>query len=166
VCGPFQSDSSDWKAARFSIPDSEGPTMSYRIMGLGSLIACMLFLVVAPRPIRAADDAFTFEIFQDKEKEYRWRLKQGEDIIATAGQGYKEKASCKKGIESIKKGLANDKDKFEIYEDKAKAFRWRIKASNGQTVAAANKGYKDKAECEKVVEQIKKGVAKAEIVEK
>jgi uncharacterized protein YegP (UPF0339 family) len=139
--------------------------MVQRMIGLGSLIACVLF-VVAPRETRAADgDALKFEVFQDKEKEYRWRLKQGDEIVGTAGQGYKEKASCKKSIDSIKKGLENDKDKFEVYEDNAKAFRWRLKASNGQVVAAANKGYKDKAECEKVIERIKKGMPKAEIVE-
>jgi len=104
-------------------------------------------------------------VFEDKEKEFRWRLKHGDDILGTAGQGYKEKASCKKAIEGIKKGLENDKDKFEVYEDNAKAFRWRLKAANGQIVAAANKGYKDKADCEKVIELIKKGIPKAEVVE-
>jgi uncharacterized protein YegP (UPF0339 family) len=142
----------------------EGLAMLHRMIGFGSLFVCVLCLV-APRPVRAADDALKFEVFQDKEKEYRWRLKHGDEIVATAGQGYKEKASCKKAIESIKKGLANDKDKFEVYEDSAKLFRWRIRASNGQIVAAANKGYKAKGECEKVVEQIQKGVAKAEVVE-
>jgi uncharacterized protein YegP (UPF0339 family) len=139
--------------------------MSRRIVGFGSLFV-FLSLPLAVSALRAADgDPLKFEVFEDKEKEYRWRLKQGEEIIGTAGQGYKEKASCKKGIEGIKKGLESDKDKFEIYEDNAKAFRWRIKASNGQIVAAANKGYKEKAACEKVVEVIKKGAPKAEVVE-
>ena len=114
----------------------------------------------------AADkDAFTFEVYEDKAKEFRWRLKQGDDILGTAGQGYKEKSSAKKAIESIKKGLENDKDKFEVYEDKGKEYRWRLKAANGQIVAASNKAYKDKADCDKVVDMIKKGVPKAEVVE-
>jgi uncharacterized protein YegP (UPF0339 family) len=139
--------------------------MSRRILGLGSLLVLALPLV-GPALLRAADsDVLKFEIFEDKEKEFRWRLKHGDEILGTAGQGYKEKASCKKGIEGIKKGLENDKDKFEIYEDNAKAYRWRLKASNGQIVAAANKGYKDKAEVEKIIDTIKKGVAKAEVVE-
>jgi uncharacterized protein YegP (UPF0339 family) len=139
--------------------------MSRRILGFGTFLVLSLPLV-GPALLRAADDAaLKFEVFEDKEKEFRWRLKHGDEILGTAGQGYKEKASCKKGIEGMKKGLENDKDKFEVYEDKAKEYRWRLKASNGQIVAAANKGYKDKAECEKVIDLIKKGVPKAEVVE-
>src|SRR5262249_32176939 len=102
---------------------------------------------------------------EDKDKEFRWRLKMGEDIIGTSGQGYKTKESCKKGIEAVKKELDNDKAKFEFYEDSAKAFRWRLKAINGQIIGAANKGFKDKGDAEKIVDAIKKGIAKAEIEE-
>src|SRR5437870_4348496 len=114
------------------------------------LVVAMAAILLAGRAaeVLAQDKAaLKFEIFEDKDKEFRWRLKQGDDIIGTAGQGYKEKASCKKAIDGIKKGLENEKDKFEIYEDNAKAYRWRLKAANGQVVGAANKGYKDKTEC-------------------
>ncbi len=139
--------------------------MSRRIVGFGFLVVFLSMPLAAP-VLRAADnDPLKFEVYEDNAKEFRWRLKQGDDILATAGQGYKEKASVKKGIDGIKKGLENDKDKFEIYEDNANAYRWRLKAANGQIVAAANKGYKTKADCEKVVDQIKKGAPKAEVVE-
>jgi uncharacterized protein YegP (UPF0339 family) len=140
--------------------------MLRRFIGFGSLLAFVAILLIAPRISRADDkSALTFDMFQDKGKEFRWRLKQGDDILATSGQGYKVKESCKKGIEGIKKGLANDKDTFEVYQDNAKAYRWRLKASNGQVVAAANKGFKTKAECEKVVDLIKKEAPKAAVVE-
>jgi uncharacterized protein YegP (UPF0339 family) len=140
--------------------------MSRRIIGLSALIVILALPAAAPSLLRAADaDPLKFEVFEDKAMEFRWRLKQGDDILGTAGQGYKEKASCKKAIEGIKKGLDNDKDKFEIYEDNAKAFRWRLKAANGQVVAAANKGYKEKPDCEKVIDVIKKGAPKADVVE-
>ena len=44
-----------------------------------------------------------FEIYVDKSGEYRFRLKakNGEKIIAS--EGYKAKASCKKGIDSVKR---------------------------------------------------------------
>jgi uncharacterized protein YegP (UPF0339 family) len=104
-------------------------------------------------------------VFEDSAKEFRWRLKHGDEIVGTAGQGYKEKSGVKKAIESVKKGVESGKDKFEVYEDNAKAYRWRLKAANGQIVAAANKGYKAKADCEKVVDLIKKDAPKAEVVE-
>jgi uncharacterized protein YegP (UPF0339 family) len=130
-----------------------------------SFIVLLALPLCAPLLRAAADEALKFEVFEDKANEFRWRLKQGDDIVGTAGQGYKDKSGCKRAIDSIKKGLEADKDKFEVYEDNAKAYRWRLKAANGQVVAAANKGYKDKAECEKVVDMIKKGAPKAEVVE-
>jgi uncharacterized protein YegP (UPF0339 family) len=140
--------------------------MLRRAVCLGSLLVFVALPLLALGVSRAADkDPVVFEMFQDKEKEFRWRLKQGDDIIGTSGQGYTAKASCTKGIEGIKKGLENGKDTFEIYEDNAKAFRWRLKASNGQTVASANKGFKTKAECDKVVTLIKKEAPKAAVVE-
>lgn len=106
-----------------------------------------------------------FEVYQDAQKEYRWRLKDGDgNILGTAGQGYKSKESCMNGVKLIK-SEAGGKLTFEVYEDNSKAFRWRAKSSNGQTVASSSSGYKDKKECEAAVDMIKKGAAKAEIEE-
>jgi uncharacterized protein YegP (UPF0339 family) len=125
----------------------------------------------APLPVLQKDkpDAgkLKFEVYQDKEKEFRWRLKNADGkILATAGQGYKSKESCKKGVELLKTEVGTTKLKFELYEDKAKEHRWRLKANNGQIVAASSDGYKTKADCEKAIEVIKQGVAKAEVEEK
>lgn len=134
-------------------------------IGFGA-IALWLVLPILGTTARAADKStLTFEVYQDKAKEYRWRLKDGDMIVATAGQGYKAKDSCKKGIQSLQKDLQTGKGMFEFYQDNAKAFRWRFKATNGQVIATANKGYKDKAECEKNVEVIKKGAATAPVAE-
>jgi uncharacterized protein YegP (UPF0339 family) len=105
-----------------------------------------------------------FEIYQDAAKEYRWRLKGTDDkLLATAGQGYSAKADCRKGVERMMTSL--DKEKFEVYEDKGKDFRWRLKASNGQIVAASSGGYPTMADCDKAIDLIKKGVSKAEVIE-
>jgi uncharacterized protein len=46
-----------------------------------------------------------FETYQDKGKEYRWRLKSSNgQVIATSGQGYKDKRDCEHAIDAIKKG--------------------------------------------------------------
>ena len=40
-----------------------------------------------------------FQIFQDKSGEYRWRLKSANgQIVATSGEGYKQKADAQKGV--------------------------------------------------------------------
>jgi uncharacterized protein YegP (UPF0339 family) len=114
-----------------------------------------------------AKDQLKFEVYQDSAKEFRWRLVSGEDkdreVLATGGQGYKSKADCTHGVESIQKG--SDKLKFEEYQDNAKQNRWRAKASNGQVVAASGSSYKTKADCDSAVETIKKGAAKAPVEE-
>ncbi|MGN1159999.1 MAG: YegP family protein [Lachnospiraceae bacterium] len=44
-----------------------------------------------------------FEVYKDKTGEFRFRLKAGNGQIIAVGEGYKAKASCLNGIESIKK---------------------------------------------------------------
>lgn len=55
--------------------------------------------------------------------------------------------------------------KFEIYEDKAGKFRFRFKASNGQSMFSSGEGYSSKASVKKSIESIKKNVADADVVE-
>ena len=114
----------------------------------------------------AADPKLTFEVYADAKDEYRWRLKaENGKVLATSGQGYKAKADCTKGVERIQAD-ANTKLKFELYEDAKKEHRFRIKATNGQTIGSSSESYKDKADAEKAVETIKAGAKAAEVVEK
>ena len=97
-------------------------------------------------------------------------------VIATS-EVYEAKASCLKGIESIKKnapvanvenqtveGYAEQKHpKFEIYQDKAGEFRFRLKATNGQVIAVSE-GYKAMASCLNGIESVKKNAVDAAIV--
>ncbi len=48
-----------------------------------------------------------FEVYADKAGEIRYRLKAGNGEIIGRGEGYKAKASCLKGIESIKKNAVD-----------------------------------------------------------
>ncbi len=48
--------------------------------------------------------------------------------------------------------------KFEIYNDKAGEFRFRLKASNGQTILASE-GYKARVSCDNGIESVKKNAA-------
>ena len=55
-----------------------------------------------------------FEVYQDKKGEYRFRLKSSNGQIIAVGEGYKAKAGCLNGIESIKKNAPD----AEIVEEK------------------------------------------------
>jgi uncharacterized protein YegP (UPF0339 family) len=47
--------------------------------------------------------AAKFEIFVDRQKRYRFRLKATNGEIIAVGEAYETKASCLKGIKSIQK---------------------------------------------------------------
>jgi len=127
--------------------------------------ATWLSLAPSASVLRAQDERLKFEVYQDAAQDFRWRLKAGNgQILATAGQGYKAKADCLKGVERIKSEAG--KLAFEVYEDNSQESRWRGKAANGQVVATSSHGYKAKADCEKAIELIKKGAAKAEVEDK
>jgi uncharacterized protein YegP (UPF0339 family) len=107
----------------------------------------------------------TFETYQDARKEYRWRLKATNgQIIATSGEGYKDKRDRDSAIDRIKKDAAT-KLTFETYEDARKEYRWRLKATNGQIIATSGEGYKDKRDCEHAIDVIKKGAETARVQE-
>lgn len=44
-----------------------------------------------------------FEVYADKAGEFRFRLKAGNGQVIAVSEGYKAKASCLNGIESVKK---------------------------------------------------------------
>ena len=50
-----------------------------------------------------------FEVYTDKAGEFRFRLKATNGQIIAVGEGYKKKASCMNGIESIKKNAVDAK---------------------------------------------------------
>ncbi len=105
------------------------------------------------------------------------------NLVATNGQIiavseiYNSEASCMKGIESVKKNapIANFEDqtveevvaatcpKFEMYTDKKGEFRFRLKARNGEIIAASE-GYAAKASCLNGIESVRKNAENGEIV--
>ena len=117
-----------------------------------------------------------FVIKTMKNGEFTFSLKatNGQEILA-AGEGFKTLATCKNSIESVKKNaLAHVEDqtvegfetlthpKYEVYQDKAGEFRFRLKATNGQIIAVSE-GYKTKASCENGIESVQKNAAEAEV---
>lgn len=59
-----------------------------------------------------------FELYTDKAGEFRLRLKAKNGQIIGVGEGYKKKASCLNGIESIRKNAVDAK--LEDIRDQAK----------------------------------------------
>ena len=107
----------------------------------------------------------------------KFDLKAGNGEVIATSEVYKSEAACKKGIASVQKnapvanienqtadGYAVEKHpKFEVYTDKAGEYRFRLKATNGQTIASSE-GYQALAGCMNGIESVKKNAADAEIV--
>ncbi len=135
-------------------------------------VFCLAALLAAPywgAAVRADEPEakpLKFEVYADKAGEFRWRLKAANGAtLATGGQGYKAKADAKRGVGLVQKSATDAKLTYEFYEDAKKEYRWRLKAANGQVVAASSEGYKAKADAEKSVTLLKAGAAKAEVVD-
>ena len=89
-----------------------------------------------------------------------FNLKAGNGETIATSEVYTTEAACLKGVESVRKNAADAKledqtvaevatvtnPKFEMYTDKAGEFRFRLKARNGEVIAASE-GYKTKASC-------------------
>jgi uncharacterized protein len=74
---------------------------------LATIVLPTGFLALNPSPRASAADEkkapATFEVYKDRAGEFRWRLRAtNSQIIATSGDGYKEKRSCLSAIESVK----------------------------------------------------------------
>lgn len=54
--------------------------------------------------------------------------------------------------------------KFEIYQDKAGGYRFRLKAANGEIIATGE-SYKSKASCENGIDSIRRNAPDAKIVD-
>ena len=50
-----------------------------------------------------------FEIYQDAKGDFRFRLKATNGQVIATGQGYKSKAACMKGIDSVRKNAPDAK---------------------------------------------------------
>jgi len=117
-------------------------------------------------------------IMRATETGYKFDLKAGNGEVIATSEVYNSIAACKNGVESVMKnapaaGVENQTvegyeavkhPKFEIYNDKAGEFRFRLKATNGQVIAVSE-GYTSLAGCENGVASVKKNAADAEVVD-
>ena len=108
----------------------------------------------------------------------KFDLKAGNGEVIATSEVYKSLNSCRNGAASVKKNapIANLEDqtaeeyakekcpKFEMYLDKAGEYRFRLKATNGQTIATSE-GYGAKAGCLNGIDSVKRNAPDAEIDE-
>ncbi len=104
-----------------------------------------------------------FEVYQDAKSEYRFRLKAGNGQNILASEGYKAKASCMNGIESVQKNSQDD-SKFERKESKNGKHYFNLKATNGQVIGTSEM-YEATSGMENGIASVKKNAPIATIEE-
>lgn len=107
----------------------------------------------------------------------KFDLKAGNGEVIATSEVYTTKAACLNGVESVKNNCVGEIEdqtienfetvkhpKFELYQDKAGEYRFRLKAKNGEVIATSE-GYKTKASCENGIASVKKNAPDAEVAE-
>lgn len=117
----------------------------------------------------------TFVLYEDNAEEWRWRLRHvNGNIIADSGEGYASKQKAKQGLESVKNNAAgayvvdqtrdeevNTDDNsgsnaaFEVFQDKADKWRWRLRHNNGNIIADCGQGYASKQKAKQGMNSVK-----------
>lgn len=119
-----------------------------------------------------------FVISKTKSGEFTFNLKAGNgEVILAASESYTSLSGCRGGIASVQKNaLAHVEDqtvegfeklthpKFEVYQDKAGEYRFRLKAKNGENIGKSE-GYKAKASCLNGIASVGKNAPDAKIEE-
>ena len=115
-------------------------------------------------------------VIREKNDKFSFRLKAGNGETIATSQMYKSLATCKAGIASVmanapianlenqtEEGYAVQKHpKFEVYKDNAGEFRFRLKAKNGQNIAASE-GYASEKSCLNGIESVRRNAVDAKI---
>lgn len=115
-------------------------------------------------------------VVREKNGKYSFRLKAGNGEVIATSQMYKSLQTCKAGVQSVmanapaaaledqtQEGFQVQKHpKFEVYQDNAGEFRFRLKAKNGQIIAASE-GYSVLHSCMNGIASVRKNAPDAAV---
>ncbi len=103
-----------------------------------------------------------FEVYQSEStQKFHFRLKAKNGEIILTGQGYKTKADCLNGVESVKKNSASESN-FEAKEASDGRGYFTLKASNGQVIGQSQM-YKSESGLKNGIASIQTNATDAEV---
>jgi len=99
-------------------------------------------------------DPTGFEVYRDQAADWRWRFvhKNG-NILADSGEGYTRRNDANRAVNRIRDRI--DDYEFEVYEDSAGEYRWRLRGRNDQIVADSGEGYDSRDNAETAVDRVR-----------
>jgi len=125
----------------------------------------------------------TFEVYEDTDDKWRWRLAhRNGNIIADGGEGYASKQKAKQGLQSVKNNAAGayvddpnaDEDlpaeggsdaTFELFADSADKWRWRLVHDNGNIIGDGGQGYSSKQKAKQGLRSVQKNAPGAPVTD-
>ena len=109
---------------------------------------------------------------------WKFDLKAPNGQVIATSELYETAAACRKGAESVRKNAPAAKvedqteagwkrqsnPKFQLFQDRAGQFRFRLTATNGKIIAVSE-GYGAKSACENGIDSVKTNAPEAEVAE-
>ena len=116
-------------------------------------------------PVERAESDATIERYEGAGGEWRWRLRHDNgEILGDGSEGYSSKSNVDRAIERVREyvGPADylwfDPTGFEVYQDGAGEWRWRLVHRNGNILADSGEGYTRRTDANKAVDRIRTGI--------
>ncbi|GAB3690767.1 hypothetical protein GCM10028857_27480 [Salinarchaeum chitinilyticum] len=117
-------------------------------------------------------DAEHFEVYEDASGDYRWRLVASNgELIADSGQGYSRKNRAEDAVDRVTEyapeadTLDYDPAAYEVFQDNADEWRWRLRHRNGQILADSGEGYASKQKARQGMRSVMKNAPGADVAE-
>ena len=104
-----------------------------------------------------------FEITTRKNGEYQFNLKAANGQVILTSEGYKTKASCLNGVESVKKNSQDEKRFNKKVASNGKPF-FNLMATNGQIIGSSQM-YANETNMNNGIASVMKNAPEAEIVD-
>lgn len=107
--------------------------------------------------------AGTFEIYEDKAGEHRFRLKAGNGETILASQGYSAKSSAKNGLEAVREN-GTDPSRFEKSTTGTGKYRFNLRSKNNQVIGTSQ-NYESESGRDKGIEAVGRAANGATVVD-
>jgi uncharacterized protein YegP (UPF0339 family) len=120
--------------------------------------------------LRELVDEREFEVYEDNEGDYRWRLEAANgNIVADSGEGYSSESEAEDAVERVQNytpdahALDVGFAAFEVYEDAGGDWRWRLRHRNGNIIGDGGQGYSSRTKAHEGIESVKRNATGADV---
>ena len=124
----------------------------------------------APVFVDDAESQATFEVYEDAGGNYRWRLRhENGNILADSGQGYASDGGRDDAVERVRRYAESadylhiDPAAFEVIQDQAGQYRWRLLHENGNILADSGQGYTSRQSARQGLDSVRSNVGEGDV---